>query len=272
MTQHGGSLSVYSPGEGCGSTFTVMIPTLKHTLIIASRNNHGSRFDNDNGTSNNNSIGNNIGDGNNNGIILRHSLSSLEPIYVDKSACYYPKISPNSRRLRHSSIACEFDTTPEVLLVVSNLNILVVDDSTINRKMLCRILDNLSHNCEEAVDGRDAVEHLKRQQNNNSMGNDDNNSNNIATTSSGVYDAIIIDYSMPNMTGPEAVKEIRNMGYKSLIIGATGHADARETKIFIDSGADTVLVKPIATALLKSILSSPQRYLTETSLRSHAID
>jgi CheY-like chemotaxis protein len=39
--------------------------------------------------------------------------------------------------------------------------LLIVDDSTMNRKMLCKLLENRGHKCEQAKDGKEAVEKIK---------------------------------------------------------------------------------------------------------------
>jgi DNA-binding response OmpR family regulator len=47
------------------------------------------------------------------------------------------------------------------------------------------------------------------------------------------------------MDGFVAVKEIRNLGYTGLIFGVTGSSSEDDHDIFVESGADEVLVKPL---------------------------
>ena len=84
------------------------------------------------------------------------------------------------------------------------LNLLLVDDSRLNRRMLARLLScDDGYRCDEAEDGVEAVRLVE-------------------TNHDKPYDAILMDFMMPNMDGPTATKAIREMGYKGLILGVTG--------------------------------------------------
>ena len=107
-----------------------------------------------------------------------------------------------------------------------NMNILVVDDSSLNRKMLCRLIKDQVTSITEAVDGRKAVSYIKH--------------HNLSS-----IDVILMDYVMPNMDGPTATREIRALGYNGLIIGLTGNVHEDEIDTFIHAGANRVLIKPL---------------------------
>jgi len=111
--------------------------------------------------------------------------------------------------------------------------VLVVDDASSNRKMLCRLLNRLCVNRDEAEDGEDALEKVRQSLSNGNR-----------------YDVIFMDFVMPNKDGPTATKELREMGYKGLIMGITGNALAGDIEKFRKSGADCVLTKPIDMTLL----------------------
>eukprot|EP00607_Mallomonas_marina_P008029 CAMPEP_0182418558 /NCGR_PEP_ID=MMETSP1167-20130531/2961_1 /TAXON_ID=2988 /ORGANISM="Mallomonas Sp, Strain CCMP3275" /LENGTH=85 /DNA_ID=CAMNT_0024592821 /DNA_START=2146 /DNA_END=2403 /DNA_ORIENTATION=+ len=57
-------------------------------------------------------------------------------------------------------------------------------------------------------------------------------------------DLILMDSVMPVLTGNEAVRQIRNLGYEGMIFGVTGNVAQDDVDAFIASGADVVLPKP----------------------------
>lgn len=69
-------------------------------------------------------------------------------------------------------------------------DILVVDDSKLNRKMLCKVLRSKGHVCDEADDGLKAVQKVKERLMRSSA--EGKNS----------FDAILMDFVMPCMDGP----------------------------------------------------------------------
>lgn len=89
-------------------------------------------------------------------------------------------------------------------------DLLVVDDSRLNRKMLLKCLRANGHSCWEAEDGVEAVEAVKKR---------------ILDHNLEPFDAILMDFVMPNMDGPEATTKIRALGYKGLIFGVTGNGE-----------------------------------------------
>ena len=54
------------------------------------------------------------------------------------------------RPRRYSTVMSSSTTQLERMKAVSNLYILVVDDSTLNRKMLVKLLEGRGHACDEA--------------------------------------------------------------------------------------------------------------------------
>lgn len=71
-----------------------------------------------------------------------------------------------------------------------------------------------------------------------------------------IYEIIFMDYIMPNMSGPEATASMRNLGFPNPIIGVTGNAFEEAKQSFLDSGATSVLVKPVSMSTMKNILIS----------------
>jgi CheY-like chemotaxis protein len=67
------------------------------------------------------------------------------------------------------------------------------------------------------------------------------------------YDAVLMDSSMPKMTGPEAAVARRGLGFLGAIIGLSGNIDPSE---FVSAGADKVMIKPVSLVQLTECLSA----------------
>jgi hypothetical protein len=79
-------------------------------------------------------------------------------------------------------------------------NILIVDDDPLNRKMLCRLLNNQKHlTITTAENGEIAVTHMKESMDKNV-----------------IFSLVLMDYQMPVMDGPTATRKIRNIGFKGM--------------------------------------------------------
>ena len=107
--------------------------------------------------------------------------------------------------------------------------VLIVDDAATNRKMLRLLLGRRRYETEEAEDGLQGVQMVKQR------------------IDRGIvpYDAIIMDFIMPNMDGPTATARIRSLGYTGVIVGVTGNAMQNDIQTFLGKGADKVLIKPL---------------------------
>ena len=127
----------------------------------------------------------------------------------------------------------------DVAVDTSFLNILIVDDADLNRKMLSRLIGGRFKTVTEAEDGRRALEMVRE-----AMG-----------LSGNVPDIILMDFIMPHMDGPTATREIRSLGYKGLIIGVTGNALPADTESFLTHGANRVLVKPLRVEVLDKTIA-----------------
>ena len=217
MELHGGSVSVQSEGEGSGSKFTMDIP-----ICTSSNADHSIRFEK---------------------TMTKETLEAMRSHsdvgavgmgdfvpptdcthYTVRRACsVFPcdnEIADPCHdllRRKRSSDYCSVQCT-------SSLNILVVDDVSLNRKMLCRSISSSFHHIAQASDGVEALRHV--------------------TNCDKKPDIILMDYEMPNMDGPTATKELRALGYKGMIIGVTGHALPADVDIFLSAGATCVLTKP----------------------------
>mmetsp|Transcript_23190 Transcript_23190/g.23398 ORF Transcript_23190/g.23398 Transcript_23190/m.23398 type:complete len:260 (+) Transcript_23190:1387-2166(+) len=134
------------------------------------------------------------------------------------------KIRVNDRAIKLASRGC----ASPLSIAADNmraLKVLVVDDSDMSRKMQCRLLKTRFDHCEETDNGQKAVQR--------------------ALEKSKAIDLILMDANMPVMGGLEAAKKLREHGYKGLIVGVTGNVTKEDIDLYISSGANAVLAKPL---------------------------
>ena len=214
---HKGSVSVHSEGLGLGSTFSITLPIAIPVEPIRTPNNLSE-------------------------IIGRSLLSAGAPqigrrmkVYV--SGDLKPESAPPTplRPSLHSDSNDEkIDASP-----ATYNHVLIVDDVPMNRKMLHRVLEASCRSIEEAGDGDEAVAKVQQ-----------------SMASNTPFDAITMDFQMPNMDGPTATKLIRDMGYTGIILGVTGNALPDDVALFISKGANRVLLKPVSRDTILTTLSA----------------
>jgi signal transduction histidine kinase/DNA-binding response OmpR family regulator len=69
------------------------------------------------------------------------------------------------------------------------------------------------------------------------------------------YDIIFMDHFMPKMDGIEATNIIRSLGYTKPIVALTANALTGQTEIFLESGFDGFISKPIDIHQLNSVMN-----------------
>ena len=116
---------------------------------------------------------------------------------------------------------------------------LIVDDSTPNRKMLSRILTNAGFTCAQAGEGEVGL--------------------GMVTADLHAFDLVLMDFEMPVMDGPTATKALRAAGFSKPILGVTGNALPADFAAFIAAGADDVLIKPVTLARLNEAFDALEK-------------
>ena len=200
MDLHDGKISVFSRGEGMGTSFTVEIPMTRLLNPETSGREDPIPSPCPKPLRSERGRDRQFGEGGSSKI-----LDALLP----ESLGVIMKYESNPALLCPSALSrSDLSAT---LLPLEALEVLVVDDSRLNRKMLLKCLRADGHECSECADGREAVAAVKERINHANGGNGK------------PFDAILMDYMMPNLDGPTATREIRALGYTSLIFGVTGN-------------------------------------------------
>jgi DNA-binding NtrC family response regulator len=123
--------------------------------------------------------------------------------------------------------------------------ILIVDDEKRFRTTMSKFLAASGLTAATAGSGREALEELRR-------------------TS---YDVIILDVRMPEMSGVEALKEIKKIDPEVEVIIMTGYASVDTAKEIMTRGAYDYMLKPCAVEeLMEKIDAAYERKLSRKKL------
>jgi two-component system, chemotaxis family, chemotaxis protein CheY len=115
------------------------------------------------------------------------------------------------------------------------MRMLVIDDSKTMRSFLSYIARDLSFQTQEACDGQDALDVLKK---------------------SDPFDVALVDWDMPRMNGLDFVKNVRsNPSYANMkLMMVTAQSSLSAIIEALDSGANDYLMKPITKEMVSDKL------------------
>ena len=254
MDLHDGKVSVHSPGLGLGSSFTVEVAMSRLTRE------EPPPFQSDHLVSDDPievQLQNRLGSQEFASIIrsqLEHADTEERDIEMGDFAGLYvgtmdkiaergenmETISNKNNEKTNNYDSCKVTSPLSVKPSTPKLkfNLLIVDDSALNRKMLLKTFRAAGHHCDEAEDGLKAI--IKVQE---KMGTSDH------------YCAILMDFVMPKMDGPTATREIRSLGYTAPIFGLTGNTLDSDITHFLSCGANKVFPKPLDTSSFELVMA-----------------
>ena len=112
--------------------------------------------------------------------------------------------------------------------------VLIVDDMETNVYVAVKLMQPYGLQIDTAMSGAEAVDKIK-------VGN--------------VYDIIFMDHMMPKMNGIETTKRLRELGYTNPVVVLTANAVAGQAGMFLQSGFDSFIAKPIDTRQLNLVLN-----------------
>lgn len=109
---------------------------------------------------------------------------------------------------------------------------LVVDDSSVIRKVARRILEELNFSIEEAVDGKEALDQC--------IGS--------------MPDAILLDWNMPVMNGLDFLKHLRaaDGGDRPVVVFCSTENDMAHISEAIGAGANEYIMKPFDKEIIEA--------------------
>ena len=113
-------------------------------------------------------------------------------------------------------------------------SVLVVDDVDTNLYVAKGFLSPYGLNIDTAISGFEAIDKIR---------------------AGASYDIIFMDHMMPQMDGMETTKLIRLMGYKKPVVALTANALVGRAEMFLSSGFDDFISKPIDIRQLNTCLN-----------------
>ena len=167
---------------------------------------------------------------------------SVESVYGEGTeVCItIPKVAGDENEITGSDDDCQY------MVFAPEAKILVVDDYSINLHVACGFLE-MHHGitADTAESGKQAIEMAGKTH----------------------YDIIFMDHMMPEMDGVEATMILRTMGINTPVIALTANAVEDAKKLFLNSGMNDFLAKPVRKALLNKMLEIwlPPRKITKVS-------
>jgi len=120
---------------------------------------------------------------------------------------------------------------------MANRKVLVVDDHVPTRSLIRTILEAEKSDTYEVIEAGNGTDCLK------------------AADRNGPFDLILLDVNLPDMDGYAVCRAIRHVDAKVPIVFVTAKGDLKDYTAGRDAGGDSYLVKPIARAALRSIVS-----------------
>lgn len=115
----------------------------------------------------------------------------------------------------------------------SGKKILIIDDNLVNLKVATKLLQKFNCETEEVSSGQECVDKI-------------NNGKK--------YDLLLMDEMMPNMSGTETMKKLKERGYTIPIVVLTADVEANSKEKYLSSGFDDYLGKPTSLKELERVL------------------
>jgi len=156
------------------------------------------------------------------------------PQKIDSDGIVGKEITENLKNFHTANLSQKGKKTQIVYEYMPYGRVLIVDDVETNLYVARGLMSPYGLSLETAKSGFEMIDKIKN---------------------GAVFDIIFLDHFMPKMDGIEAVKIIREMGYKHPVIALTANAIAGQAEIFFENGFDGFISKPIDIRQLNSTLN-----------------
>ena len=114
-----------------------------------------------------------------------------------------------------------------------DITVLVVEDSSTLRRLWAKLLKEQKCIVETASNGADAIEKCSEK----------------------LYDVVLMDITMPIMSGDVAVRKLRESGYPGVVIALTANAMESDKVHYMEVGMNAVVTKPFKMSELCSTIN-----------------
>lgn len=157
---------------------------------------------------------------------------------------------------REEDLASEEQKKNAGYLLVPDAEILAVDDTPINLKVIESLLTRTKASLVCATSGREAIEICRKRS----------------------FNLILLDHMMPQMDGAETLKHIRNdeagLNRETPIVVLTADAVAGAREKYLDIGFDDYLSKPVSGIALEAMLEKqlPSQLCSRVSLEEGSLE
>jgi osomolarity two-component system, sensor histidine kinase TcsA len=139
-----------------------------------------------------------------------------------------------TNKLNSTTLVLPLNVHEMVRDMAPSKRLLLAEDNPINQKVMLMMLKRIGFvKIDAAADGREAIELLKA----NPL----------------LYDLILMDISMPVLSGLEATMEIRKMGLRLPIIAMTANALKDDVDEYFEKGMNDYVPKPVDRELLMKV-------------------
>jgi len=155
------------------------------------------------------------------------------PQGISGNAVLGKELVDNLSRFQFSSVS-QLSMSPILREHMPYGSVLIVDDIETNIFVAKLLIQPYGIKIDTAASGEEAIDRVKN---------------------GGVYDVIFMDHMMPKMDGIEATGIIRGMGYKKPIVALTADAVEGQADIYMSSGFDDFISKPIDIRMLNTVLN-----------------